>query len=40
MSAAGGMGLWIVQQMTDALVIDSGPTGTVAQITIDVHAAR
>jgi anti-sigma regulatory factor (Ser/Thr protein kinase) len=34
-SATGGMGLWIVQQMTDAVTIDSGPTGTTARISID-----
>jgi anti-sigma regulatory factor (Ser/Thr protein kinase) len=40
LSAAGGMGLWIVQQMTDALTIDSGPTGTTARITVEVRAVR
>jgi hypothetical protein len=34
------MGLWIVQQMTDALTIDSGPTGTTARITVEVRAVR
>jgi anti-sigma regulatory factor (Ser/Thr protein kinase) len=38
-SAAGGMGLWIVQQMTDALTIDSGPTGTTACVTVEVRGA-
>jgi serine/threonine-protein kinase RsbW len=28
-SAAGGMGLWIAQQMSQGLRIDSGPSGTV-----------
>jgi serine/threonine-protein kinase RsbW len=28
-SANGGMGLWIAQQMSEALHIDSGPSGTV-----------
>jgi anti-sigma regulatory factor (Ser/Thr protein kinase) len=40
LSAAGGMGLWIVQQMTDAVAIDSGPGGTTARITIEVRAVR
>jgi anti-sigma regulatory factor (Ser/Thr protein kinase) len=40
LSATGGMGLWIVQQMTDALTIDSGPTGTTARITVEVRAVR
>jgi anti-sigma regulatory factor (Ser/Thr protein kinase) len=37
-SATGGMGLWIVQQMTDALSIDSGPGGTTARVSIDYAA--
>lgn len=36
-SAAGGMGLWIAQQMTDDLQIDAGPAGTVVRISIIVH---
>jgi serine/threonine-protein kinase RsbW len=33
-TAAGGRGLWIAQQMTDHLHIDSGPAGTTARISI------
>ena len=40
LSATGGMGLWIVQQLTDAVVIDSGPGGTTARISIEVRAVR
>jgi serine/threonine-protein kinase RsbW len=32
-SASGGMGLWIAQQMTDHLQIDSSTAGTVVRIT-------
>lgn len=38
LSATGGMGLWIVQQMSDAVTIDSGPAGTTARIGIDPRA--
>jgi anti-sigma regulatory factor (Ser/Thr protein kinase) len=38
-SAAGGMGLWIVQQMTDALSISSGPAGTVARVSVEAQTA-
>ena len=31
-SGDGGMGLWIVGQMTDGMEIDSGPSGTVVRI--------
>ncbi|WP_329110841.1 ATP-binding protein [Micromonospora sp. NBC_01699] len=31
-SPDGGMGLWIVQQTTDTLSIDSGPAGTTVRI--------
>jgi len=34
LSASGGMGLWIAQQMTDDLQIDSGPTGTVVRVAV------
>ncbi|HEX5993566.1 MAG TPA: ATP-binding protein [Jiangellales bacterium] len=38
LSVAGGMGLWIAQQMTDDLQIDSSPAGTVVRIsTTTVH---
>jgi anti-sigma regulatory factor (Ser/Thr protein kinase) len=30
----GGMGLWIAQQTTDALSIDSGPAGTRVQVVV------
>jgi serine/threonine-protein kinase RsbW len=33
LSAAGGMGLWIAQQMTDDLQIDSSSAGTVVRVT-------
>jgi anti-sigma regulatory factor (Ser/Thr protein kinase) len=33
-TATGGMGLWIVRQMTDSLAIASGPSGTTARIGI------
>ena len=38
LSASGGMGLWIVQQMTDALTIDSGPAGTTARVGVAPRA--
>lgn len=31
-SPTGGMGLWLAQQTTDSLAIDSGPTGTTVHI--------
>lgn len=31
-SGSGGMGLWIVQQTSDAMSIDSGSTGTTIRI--------
>ena len=31
-SSDGGMGLWIVRQMTDGMLIDSGSTGTAVRI--------
>jgi anti-sigma regulatory factor (Ser/Thr protein kinase) len=31
-SSTGGMGLWVAQQTTDRLVIESGPTGTTVRI--------
>jgi hypothetical protein len=33
------MGLWIAEQMTDDLQIDSSPAGTVVRISITVHGA-
>jgi serine/threonine-protein kinase RsbW len=36
-SGEGGMGLWIVRQMTDAMEIDSGPYGTVVRISTRRH---
>jgi anti-sigma regulatory factor (Ser/Thr protein kinase) len=36
LTSTGGMGLWIVQQMTDALTIESDGTGTTARISIEV----
>jgi anti-sigma regulatory factor (Ser/Thr protein kinase) len=38
-SVAGGMGLWIVQQMADDLQIDSSPAGTVVRISTTMHSA-
>jgi anti-sigma regulatory factor (Ser/Thr protein kinase) len=35
-TATGGMGLWIVRQLTDSLSIDSGPGGTTASITVAI----
>lgn len=32
LSPSGGMGLWIAQQFSDAISIDSGPTGTTIRI--------
>ena len=32
MSATGGMGLWVVGQMADYLLVDSGPAGTTIRI--------
>lgn len=32
LSAAGGMGLWIVEQMAEVLSVDSGPAGTTVRI--------
>lgn len=37
-SGHGGMGLWIVRQMSDDLEIDSGPSGTVVRISIRLDA--
>lgn len=39
LSVAGGMGLWIAQQMTDDLRIDSSPAGTVVRISTTVRDA-
>ncbi|MFI7578295.1 ATP-binding protein [Micromonospora sp. NPDC049497] len=33
LSETGGMGLWVVGQMADFLLIDSGPAGTTIRIT-------
>jgi anti-sigma regulatory factor (Ser/Thr protein kinase) len=38
-SGIGGMGLWMVGQMADFLVIDSSPTGTVIRIAARDHDA-
>jgi serine/threonine-protein kinase RsbW len=32
LSAAGGMGLWLVQQLAEVLSVDSGPAGTTVCI--------
>ncbi|MFF3853193.1 ATP-binding protein [Micromonospora sp. NPDC002575] len=32
LSHAGGLGLWIVGQMADYLLVDSGPAGTIIRI--------
>ncbi len=32
LSASGGMGLWIVEQMAEVLSVDSGPAGTTVRI--------
>jgi serine/threonine-protein kinase RsbW len=39
LSVAGGMGLWIAQQMTDDLQIDSSPAGTVVRISTTLRDA-
>ncbi|MGC5022076.1 ATP-binding protein [Micromonospora sp. DT47] len=39
LSVAGGMGLWIAQQMTDDLQIHSSPAGTIVRISTTVHGA-
>ena len=31
----GGLGLWIAQQTTDDMSIDSGPSGTTVKLTVD-----
>ncbi|NGM16252.1 ATP-binding protein [Verrucosispora sp. WMMA2044] len=33
LSSNGGMGLWVVEQMTKFLLLDSGPAGTTIRIT-------
>ena len=37
-SAGGGMGLWIIQQTSEALSINSGPSGTTVRISAVLSA--
>jgi anti-sigma regulatory factor (Ser/Thr protein kinase) len=37
---SGGMGLWIAQQTTDSLKIDSGPAGTTVRVVVIRRAER
>lgn len=39
-SSGGGMGLWIAQQTSDTLSIESGPTGTTVRITAVQNAPQ
>ncbi|MEV0717428.1 ATP-binding protein [Asanoa sp. NPDC050611] len=34
---AGGWGLWLAEQLSDSMVVTSGPAGTTVQITTGLH---